>query len=105
MKAKSSIFNQKREIKMELDHYNSKQEWKGKTWERVRLCDNAIRNTSVNFGRGIGVVQCYDNPAKRTVTVYYDKYQEASNNDTLSLCDECRKALVGSARRYGYKVK
>jgi len=91
---------------MELDHHNSKEEWNGKAWARLPLCDNAVRNTSVNFGRGIGVTpQCYDNPAKRTVTVYYDKYQEASNSDTMSLCEECRKGLIKSARRHGYKVK
>lgn len=86
---------------MELNHHNSKQVWNGKNWVRVALCQNAHRNTDVNYGRGIGVVQCYDNTQEVIATVTYNN----SEQSVFKLCKDCLAQLKKSARRNGYTIK
>jgi len=91
----------------ELNHHNSKLVWNGKDWMRVPLCDNAYRNTEVNFGHGVGLSpQCYDNEQKWEVTIgYVNCIGDVFEQDTLYLCDECAKLARKAARRDGYKFK
>lgn len=57
------------------------------------LCDNAHVS-----GNNIGLHQCYNNQAEFIVTVRYHEFE----HDTLSVCKECKKYLVNSARGHGY---
>ena len=75
--------------------------WKNGNWEKVEVCENGARNNDINYGRGIGVLQCYDNPAVVRATVIYN-YNES---DSMNLCDECLKNLKKSARKNHYKIK
>lgn len=75
--------------------------WRGRKWEKVDMCENGARNNDINFGRGIGVLQCYDNPVTTKATVFYHE----NESDSMNLCDECIKNLKKSARKNGYRVK
>ena len=78
-----------------------KQVWDGCDWVKSPMCENAARNTDVNYGRGIGIQQCYDEAAQFTATVDYS-YAES---DQMKLCSSCLAALKKSCRRNGYKLK
>jgi hypothetical protein len=78
-----------------------KQIWDGSNWVGVDMCENARRNTDVNYGHGIGVLQCYDEPAEFEVTVDYG-YEKSP---PMKLCGKCLANLKKSAHRNGYKVK
>ena len=86
---------------MKLNHHNSRLVWTGDRWERKQLCDNAATNTAINYGRGIGVSQCYDGLAEYDVTVYYHGFE----SDSFYLCGECLKELKKSRRKHGYKIR
>jgi len=83
-----------------------KQVWNGRDWIRVELCENAVRNTDINYGHGIGVYQCYDNPSKFSVTIHYTNCMgDEFDQDTMRLCEECLQVLRKSARRNGYRIE
>jgi hypothetical protein len=84
-----------------LNYHNSKQVWNGRTWIKTKLCENAVRNTATNFGRGMGVIQCYDNTVSCKVLIKYNEVEK----DSCLLCEDCCKALKKSASRHGYVTK
>ena len=75
--------------------------WNGSDWVSVPMCENGARNTDVNYGRGVGVLQCYDEAAEFTAIVDYG-YEKSP---PMKLCGECLKNLKKSSRRNGYKLK
>lgn len=84
---------------------NTGERWNGREWEKYPLCQNAVRNTDINYGRGIGVPQCYNNEQEYSVTIYYsDAIGQVAEEDTVKLCKQCLAELKKSARKQGYKL-
>ena len=77
------------------------QHWDGSNWVEEEMCENAARNTDVNCGGGIGVLQCYNAPAEFSAIVDYG-YEKSP---AMKLCGKCLAALKKSVRRNGYKLK
>ena len=78
----------------------TKRVWNGSYWVEVELCHNAVCNTDVNYGQGIGILQCYDEiPAFSVIVDYgYEKSEQ------MKLCGQCLANLKKSVRRNGYKL-
>ena len=77
-----------------------KEEWDGTKWVEREMCQNAARNNDVNYGRGIGVLQCYNEAAEFSATVDYG-YETSGE---ILLCGKCLANLKKSVRRNGYKL-
>ena len=77
------------------------QYWDGSNWVEQPMCENAVRNTDVNYGHGIGVLQCYNEPAEFSAEVDYG-YETSGK---MKLCGKCLAALKKSCRKQGYKIK
>ncbi len=75
--------------------------WDGSNWVDHEMCENAARNTDVNYGHGIGVLQCYDEPAEFSVIVDYG-YEKSPE---MKVCGKCLANLKKNARRHGYHIK
>jgi hypothetical protein len=79
---------------------------KNKMWVKKSLCQNAVRNVEVNYGRGIGIPQCYDNIQEYEVTIYYKNcLGDEFDQNTVYLCRECLSELEKSARKWGHSLK
>ena len=90
----------KKILEQDLGYYY-KEVWNGKDWILEPLCENATKN--FKYGSwGIGVMQCYNNPQEKVVTVDYGQGSEVW---TTRLCKECAERLTISAKRNGYKVQ
>jgi len=83
-----------------------KQIWNGRDWIKAELCENAVRNTDVNYGRGIGITQCYDNAAEFSVTIHYTNcIGDEFDQDSVKLCAGCLRTLKKSVRKNGYRLE
>jgi len=83
-----------------------KQIWDGKKWQEVELCENACRNTDINYGNGIGVIQCYDNPVEFCVNIYYKNcVGDEFDQDIVKICGECLKELKKSAQKRDHRLE
>ena len=76
------------------------QHWDGSNWAERDMCENAAHNTDVNYGHGIGVTQCYNEPAEFSAAVDYG-YETSGE---MKLCPKCLAALKKSVRKNGYKL-
>jgi len=70
-------------------------------WVSVPMCENAARNNDVNYGHGVGVLQCYDEAAEFEAVVDYG-YEKS---EPMKLCRQCLANLKKSSRKHAYKVK
>ena len=79
--------------------------WNGKDWEKYQLCENAVKNTDVNYGHGIGIPQCYDGEQEYSATIsYVNAIGDVFDEDTVKLCSKCLAELKKSVRKRGYKL-
>jgi len=61
----------------------------------VAVCENASTT-----GHNIGIPQCFNSKATKLVTIKYNDVE----TDTLTLCNDCARAVASDARRHHYKV-
>jgi len=79
--------------------------WNGTDWKEYPLCENAVKNTDVNFGQGIGIPQCYDGIQKFSATIFYvNTIGDVVEENTVKICRKCLERLKKSVRKQGYKL-
>lgn len=60
------------------------------------ICQNSIDRADTIMNPG-----CFKEEAKYEVVIHYNKLNDT---DSLLLCENCMKLIVGDAKKHGYRI-